>query len=289
VARLEASRPRGASLACRSLTFAYAGRPPALKEVSMRIAPGEYLALLGQNGAGKTTLAKHFIGLLRPGGGQVMVDDRDAADLSIGELAHTVGYAFQNPDHQIFAGTTEEEIAFGPRNLGLDEQDVAERVEEILEAFGLAALAETPPAMLGYGTRRKVALASVFAMRPRALILDEPTSGLDRRSVVELMSRLAAYVEQGHSVMVITHDVRLVADHIPRCAVLNAGELIALGDTHEVLTNPEIDKATGLGLPPVGELARRLGLDAHRLPLDVVQFRQAYAQVRRHHDRGPSQ
>ncbi len=114
----------GLSLETVDLTFSYPERPPALAGINLRIERGEYLALLGQNGAGKTTLAKHFNGLLRPSGGRVLVDGRDAAELSIGELAQSIGYVFQNPDHQIFAGTTREEIAFGPRNLGLLEAEV---------------------------------------------------------------------------------------------------------------------------------------------------------------------
>jgi energy-coupling factor transport system ATP-binding protein len=276
----DGGEPRGLALETVDLTFAYPDRPPALRSVRLRVAAGEVLALLGQNGAGKTTLAKHFIGLLRPTRGSVRVDGEDAVRLSIGELAHKVGFVFQNPDHQIFAGTTKEEIAFGPRNLGLSQVEIDERVTEGLETFGLSGQAEVPPAMLGYGTRRKVALASVFAMRPKALILDEPTSGLDRRSVIELMGQLSDYAEQGRTVVVITHDVRLVADHIQRCAVLHEGELLASGRTRDVLTQPDLMSTTGLELPPVGRLARSLGMDEAGLPLDVAAFRQAYATLR---------
>jgi len=277
----------GLSLELVDLTFAYPGRPPALSGVTLRIERGEYLALLGQNGAGKTTLAKHFNGLLRPSGGKVLVGGRDASGLSIGELAQQVGYVFQNPDHQIFAGTTREEIAFGPRNLGLMEAEVAERVDATLEAFGLVAQADLPPAMLGYGTRRKVALASVLAMRPQALILDEPTSGLDRRSVIELMALLAAYSGEGRTVIVITHDVRLVADHVPHCAVLTSGKLGARGGTQSVLSDANLLSATGLDLPPVGRLARRLGMGGADAPLDVVAFTRTY-EAKRSESRGKS-
>ncbi len=277
----------GLSLETVDLTFAYPGRPPALSGVTLRVERGEYLALLGQNGAGKTTLAKHFNGLLRPSSGNVLVGGRDASDLSIGELAQQVGYVFQNPDHQIFAGTTREEIAFGPRNLGLMEAEVAKRVDATLEAFGLVAQADTPPAMLGYGTRRKVALASVLAMRPQALILDEPTSGLDRRSVMELMGLLSAYSGEGHTVIVITHDVRLVADHVPHCAVLTSGRLAARGGTQSVLSDANLLSATGLDLPPVGRLAQRLGMGGADAPLDVAAFKRSY-EAKRSESRGKS-
>ena len=270
----------GVRLETIDLTFAYPDRPPALLGVSLVIEKGEYLALLGQNGAGKTTLAKHFNGLLRPSSGKVLVGGRNSCDFSIGELAHQVGYAFQNPDHQIFAGTTREEIAFGPRNQGLKQAEVTDRVDAALDAFGLEEQADLPPAMLGYGTRRKVALASVLAMRPQALILDEPTSGLDRRSVTELMEILAAFSSEGRTVIVITHDVRLVADHVPRCAVLASGKLAARGDTNSVLRDANLLAASGLDLPPVGRLARRLDIDGADLPLDVATFTGAYRTAR---------
>jgi len=280
VGTAELGTDSGLRLETVDLTFAYPDRLPALSGVNLRIESGEYLALMGQNGAGKTTLAKHFNGLLRPSSGKVLVGGRNTASFSIGELARRVGYAFQNPDHQIFAGTTRDEIAFGPRNLGLMEAEVTDRVDETLEAFGLVEQADLPPAMLGYGTRRKVALASVLAMRPQALILDEPTSGLDRRSVTELMALLAAYSGEGRTVIVITHDVRLVADYVPHCAVLTSGRLVARGATHAVLRDASLLAATGLDLPPVGRLARRLGMDGADVPLDVVAFKRAYQAVR---------
>ena len=267
----------GLILAVVDLSFAYAGRPPALSHVDLRIEPGEILALVGQNGAGKTTLAKHFNGLLRPSSGSVWVGGRDASELSIGELAQHVGFVFQNPDHQIFAGTIREEIAFGPRNLGLTEAQVSARVVEVIEAFELGPHASLPPATLGYGLRRKVALASVFAMHPQALVLDEPTTGLDRKSVTELMMRLERFARDGGTAVVITHDVRLVADHIPMCAVLQAGRLVAYGKTRDLLTQDDLMAATGLELPPVGQLGRRLGMKGGRLPLDVGGFRRAWA------------
>lgn len=276
----------GLSLEAVDLTFAYPGRPPALSEISLRIEPGGYLALVGQNGAGKTTLAKHFNGLLRPSSGQVLVGGRDASEQSIGALAQHVGYVFQNPDHQIFAGTISDEIAFGPRNLGLAEDDVAARVADALEGFDLLEHADLPPATLGYGLRRKVALASVFAMQPRVLILDEPTTGLDRKSADDLMERLDGAIGRGRTVVIITHDLRLVAEHVPLCAVLQEGRLLACGETRDVLAQADLMSATDLELPPVGRLALRLGMESARLPMDVAGFRQAWAgRIRR--DAGP--
>ncbi len=276
----EAESGTGLRLEAVDLTFAYPDRPPALSRVNLSVERGQYLALLGQNGAGKTTLAKHFNGLLRPSSGQVLVGGREAEGQGIGELAHQVGYVFQNPDHQIFAGTTREEIAFGPRNQGLTKAEIDERVDESLEAFGLVDQADMPPAMLGYGTRRKVALASVLAMRPEALILDEPTSGLDRRSVIELMVMLANYNHRGRTVIVITHDVRLVADYIPQCAVLQNGTLVAQGPARTVLSQADLIASTGLSLPPVGRLAQRVGMPDAELPLDVASFCMAYRSMR---------
>lgn len=273
-------RIEAVSLQAIDLTFAYPGRPAALRGVSLDLEPGAYLALLGQNGAGKTTLAKHFNGLLRASGGQVVVDGQDASGLSVGALARKVGYVFQNPDHQIFADTVAEEVGFGPRNLGLSDQDTAARVDEALEMFGLKDLARERPAMLGFGLRREVALASVLAMRTPVLILDEPTTGLDRPSAESLMRTAGELAANGRTVVVITHDVRLVADFVPECAVLHDGELLARGRTEIVLRDASVTTRAGLELPPVGQVARRLGLGGDHTPLSVGDFVESYAHMR---------
>jgi energy-coupling factor transporter ATP-binding protein EcfA2 len=277
VLEADAARAGGIRLEVRELTYAYPGHPPALQGVDLILEPGTYLALVGQNGAGKTTLAKHLNGLLRPTGGQVLVDGEDAGRLSVGRLAHKVGYVFQNPDHQIFADSVVDEIRFGPRNLGLSEEVVATRVERALEAFGLQTLAGERPATLGFGLRRKIGLASVLAMDTPALILDEPTTGLDWPATESLMSAVGDLAESGRTIVVITHDTRLVANFVPECAVLHAGKLVARGPTAAVLREASYSAQMGLDLPQIGQLARRLGWTGDDLALTVPQFVEVYA------------
>lgn len=242
----------------RNLSFKYPDGPRALKDISLKIERGGFLALLGQNGSGKTTLAKHFNGLLSATEGEVIVDGQPAHGRSVGELAKHVGYVFQNPDHQIFSPTTREEIAFGPENLGLDEAEVERRTEQALEYFGLQEYAHHQPAMLSFGIRRKVTIAAVYAMQTPILILDEPTTGLDWRSVEELMQRVIDLHRRGRTILLITHDMNLVAEYAPRCVLLRGGELVADGPTRELFGQAELLRSSDIQAPQITELGRRL-------------------------------
>jgi len=250
------------------LYHAYEEGVPALNGVDLEVADGALVALIGQNGSGKTTLAKHLNGLLRPTEGHVSVAGQDVATTPVARLARTVGYVFQNPDHQIFAATTREEIGFGLRNLGLAPGEVSARTAETLEIFGLTAYAEVPPAVLGFGLRRKVTVAAVFAMRPRILVLDEPTNGLDRRSTDELMARVTGLQREGHTVLLITHDMRLVADNAPWTVVLHEGRVLAQGPTRDVLARSGPMQTAHIAPPQITRLARRL--PSGGMPPDVL-------------------
>jgi len=245
-------------IAIENLSFAYPDGATALHGVTLAVARGEFLALVGPNGSGKTTLAKHLNGLLKPSGGRVRVDGRDTRQSRVAELAHTVGYVFQNPDHQIFAGTVEEEIAFGLRLRGLAPAGVAERVDAAVAQFRLAEHRDLPPAVLGSGERRLVALAAVMATQPQILILDEPTGGLDRRSRQELMAAVNAYHRSGHTVILIAHDMRLVAEHATRAAVLLEGRVLFDGPPAALFARRDVLRQARLAAPPVVRLAQRL-------------------------------
>jgi energy-coupling factor transport system ATP-binding protein len=249
--------------------YRYEGGVQALDGINLAIPGGEYVALIGANGSGKTTLAKHINGLLRPQSGRVRLAGADTRRKSPGELARQVGYVFQNPDHQIFAPTVHEEIAFGPDNLGLARAEVGRRVEDALDTFQLTPLAGFPPAALGAGQRRLVTLASVHAMRPTVLVLDEPSSGLDRA----LSARLLAWVSQLHrsgaSVVFITHDMPLAA-LAPRCVVMEGGRVIMDAPTAAAFARPDELARAGITAPPIVELGRRLGM--LETPLSVDDF-----------------
>lgn len=251
------------ALAARGLRYRYPsssgnGAPAALRGVDFELPCGGYVALIGQNGAGKTTLAKHFNGLLRATSGEVVVSGRVVADTPISTLAREVGFVFQNPDHQIFNPGVREEIAAGPRNLGASEHEVERRVDDTLSRFGLADHADRPPAALSFALRRAVAVAAVFAMDTPVLVLDEPSAGLDDRHVANLLARIDERLARGHSVVLITHDMRLVAEHVPRCLVMHEGRVIADGDTASVLSDRALIEQAHLEPPQVTRLARRM-------------------------------
>lgn len=268
-------------LRTRDLWYEYDTDIPALNGIDLSISDNAYLAVVGQNGSGKTTLVKHFNGLLRPTRGDVWVYGRSTKSATVGELAHQVGYVFQNPDHQIFCATTREEIGFGPRNLGLDPEAVRVRVDDALETFALTPYADTPPAVLGYGLRRKVSIAAVYAMRPQILILDEPSIGLDWHSAQELMARVDDLHAQGHTIILVTHDMRLVAEYTQRTLVMHEGNVLAYGPTKEVLCRAEQLERAQINPPQINRLSRRLsdlGFDGQALSVEA--FCEAYGEIR---------
>ncbi|MHB1317018.1 MAG: energy-coupling factor ABC transporter ATP-binding protein [Anaerolineae bacterium] len=267
------------------LSYRYDPEEPALEGIDLALADNAYLGIIGQNGSGKTTLIKHFNALLRPTAGRVVIYGVDTAGVSVGTLARTVGYVFQNPDHGIFCSTTRLEIAFGPRNLGLDPDEVHQRVEETLADFGLGAYASVPPAVLGYGLRRLVSIAAVYAMRPRLLILDEPTAGLDQRSTQDLMERIGAMHAAGHSIVLVSHDMQLVAEHCHELLVMDGGRVLMQGSPSDVFARADALARASLAPPPVAALAGRLA-DTGLPPglLTVQAFAEAYGRLVRSGD-----
>jgi cobalt transport protein ATP-binding subunit len=262
----------------KDLVFRYSpGGPEVLRGVNLQIAAGEFVALIGQNGAGKTTLAKHFNGLLKPSAGSVVVQGRDTRATPLADLARGVGYVYQNPDHQIFAQRVRAEVAFGPRNLGLSADDVSRRVDDALELVGLRAQADNFAFSLGRGERQKLAVASVLAMEPSVLVVDEPTTGLDQtgaRGILDLLSRWNA---DGRTIVVITHDMRLVAERVPRTVVVGGGRILADGPTRQVLPNTELLRTAFLRPPQVTRVAQRLA-DLGVTP-DTLTVDELYAQL----------
>ncbi len=267
-------------LEATDLWFAYDEGLSVLQGVSLEIKVGDFVALIGQNGSGKTTLAKHFNGLLRPARGRVLLNGEDSRERSVADLARTVGYVFQNLDHQIFSATTREEIAFGPRNIGLEESEVQRRTEQALEYFDLTIYADYQPAILGFGLRRKVSIAAVYAMRTEILILDEPTAGLDWKSAHEMMQRVSDLNRKGHTIILITHDMRLVAQYAPHCMVLRDGNMLANGDTRAIFEQADLLSETHIELPQICELARRLKpFNLKGSILTVAEFLEGYGKL----------
>ncbi len=267
-----------AAIQISDLVFRYApGGPEVLRGVNVRVDAGEFIALIGQNGAGKTTLAKHFNGLLKPSSGTVRVLGRDTRSAPVADLARTVGYVYQNPDHQIFAQRVRAEAAFGPRNLGLAQAEVDRRVDEALALVGLEDLAEEFAFSLGRGQRQKLAVASVLAMEPPILVVDEPTTGLDQagsRGILDLLSRWNA---NGRTIITITHDMTLVAERVPRTIVVNDGRILADGPTRQVLSDTALLRAAYLRPPQATRIAQRLA--DLGVASDTLTVSELYAQI----------
>jgi energy-coupling factor transport system ATP-binding protein len=241
------------------LTFAYPGGAAALERIGLEIHAGEFLAIVGQNGSGKTTLAKHIVGLLQPAAGRVMLDGRDRATLHAAETAREVGYVFQNPDHQISAASVWDEVAFGPRNFGLDAQEVERRCVEVLDAVGLLDARDSDPFLLSKGERQRVAVASVLALRPRLLILDEPTTGLDHREQRRMMALVQELNRNGIAIVMITHTPWLVAEYAKRVVLMRKGHKLFDGAVEDFFVQDEILAHSSFRAPPVTRLARKLG------------------------------
>jgi energy-coupling factor transport system ATP-binding protein len=240
------------------LWFWYHESAPVLRGVDFSVPCGQFVALVGANGSGKTTLVKHSNGLLRPKRGQVQVGGQDTAHRSVGEMARQVGFLFQHPEQQIFSSAVRQEVAFGPRNLGLSTDQVEAQVESALKRFDLVAVADHPPAILSYGLRRRVTLASLAAMDPPLLVLDEPTVGLDVPGLRETFEWLAELHTQGRTIILVTHDMALAAEYADRVVVLQEGQIIADGPPVQVFQQADLLARASLNPPPVMALAQAL-------------------------------
>lgn len=246
----------------RGLGHMYSTGVRALADVDVQIRGGEFVAVLGRNGAGKTTFARHLNGLLRPTAGSLRIAGADTADLSVGRLAMHVGYVFQNPDHQIFANSVREEVGYGLKNQGWEPDRIAERVDAVLERVGMSQFADRHPFTLGKGQRQRLAVASVLALEPQVLVIDEPTTGQDHtgaRSMLELITDLNS---SGHTVVMITHDMTLVAEHARRALLFAGGRMIADTTPRELFGSADLLERGNLVAPQVTTLARDLGARA---------------------------
>lgn len=252
---------------------------PAFSDISMEIPGGTFLALLGRNGSGKTTLAKHLNGLLTPTSGSVTVDGLDTSKHPIGVLAQHVGMVFQNPDDQIFCSSVRDEIAFGPKSIGYDDDQVRQLTDDAIRQFGLRNLSDAPPATLGYGDRKKVAIASVLAMNSGIIVLDEPTAGLDRATADQLLDMLSELNAQGVTVIVISHDMRTVARYCSHAAVLGDGRLLGFGTARDILTDTALLSKAGCAVALAVQASLALGVEPHEAAMTPGEFAMRFVPV----------
>lgn len=259
-----------------NLTFQYDGQDfPALKGIDLTVNEGEFVAVLGHNGSGKSTLAKHLNGILLPSGGKVYVDGIDTADDEmLSTLRKTVGMVFQNPDNQIVASVVEEDVAFGPENLGTPPDEIRKRVDFALETVGMYHKRDTAPHNLSGGQKQRIAIAGIIAMRPKYIVFDEPTAMLDpsgRREVLSAIKTLNR--DHGITCLLITHymDEAAQAD---RVVVIDHGKVLVDDSPRMAFANVTLLKGLGLDVPQVTDLLYRLrreGMDIKFNQLDVEE------------------
>lgn len=255
-------------ISIHELKFAYEGGVQALGGVNLDVAKGDYIAIVGGNGSGKTTLAKCVIGLLKPASGTIEILGKPTSGMSMAALARVVGYAFQNPDHQLFCPTVLEEVRFGPVSLGFSESEIERHVAHAIETMALFGVKDKPPSSLTLSQRRRVSIASVIAMNPEAFIFDEPTTGLDMKESEELMACIGSLISEGRTVILITHDMKLVARYARRVVVMAEGKVVLDSNPAGVFADLEVLLMSKLVPPPIVRLAYRL--KPYGIPRDVL-------------------
>ena len=261
----------------KDLWYTYPNGVVAIKGIDLKIMQGETVGVIGQNGSGKTTLVKHFNGLLKPTKGQVIVQGIDTKDASTPELSKTVGYVFQNPSHQLFSRTIDEELAFGPTNLKLPPEDVEARVEEAIEFFGLQNNRSQHPLSLSFPLKKKVSIASIYAMKPNIFILDEPTTAQDSIGIRMIGEMVEKVKKEKATIVVVSHDMRFVAEHVERAIMLWDGEVINDGATKEIFSNFEALKKTHVHPPQITQLSQRLSPVRPDLPETALTIEELVA------------
>jgi len=242
-----------------NLEFAYPDGTLALKGVNLTIRQREFLAFIGQNGSGKTTLAKNIAGLLKPSSGRVLVEGQDTRQLPTTQLAIKIGYIFQNPDHQLFNDTVYKEIGYGPSNLQLSAEQIAARVAEAMKIVGLdSSYSDEHPFFLPKGLRQRVSIGSILALRPSVIIVDEPTTGQDFKQSREIMEFLKGLNALGHTIIIITHDMPIVARYAHRTICTMDGRILLDGPTRGVFREVEKLASTFVRPPETTMLAYKL-------------------------------
>lgn len=245
----------------------------AINHVSMEVKKGEFLVILGHNGSGKSTMAKHMNSLLLPSGGKMYVDGLDTSEVeNIWEVRRRAGMVFQNPDNQLVATIVEEDVAFGPENLGVDPSEIRERVDDSLKAVGMYEYRKHAPHLLSGGQKQRIAIAGILAMRPKCIVLDEPTAMLDPSGRKEVMKTIKEVNKKfGITIILITHymDEAAQADRI---IVMDQGEKVMEGVPREIFSKVEQIKSIGLDVPQVTELAYELQQEGINISTEILNI-----------------
>lgn len=243
------------------LTYCYSDGTKALENINIDFYNGEFIAFIGQNGCGKTTFSKCLNGILKPTEGKILVNGLDTSLPKINrELVKNIGYVFQNPDHQLFNNNVYDEIAYAPRNLRLNENEVRERVLTASKIAGVdEGLFKEHPFFLVKGLRQRIAIASILSLKPKVIIVDEPTTGQDYKQSIEVMEFLRMLNEEwGHTIIIVTHEMDIVAQYAKRVVVMNDGRVLTDGTVKEVFSTPELLEKANVKPPQITRLAQSL-------------------------------
>lgn len=269
-------------LEVQCLSFTYPDGTQALRDVNMKVKPGEITAILGGNGAGKSTLFHTLNGILKPSKGQVFFQGKpiDYSRKGLMELRKSIGIVFQDPDNQLFSASVYQDVSFGVINLKLPKEEVIRRVNEAINITGIASLKDKPIHSLSFGQKKRVAIAGVLAMEPKVLILDEPTAGLDPKGVSEIMAFLKEMQQElGISIIIATHDIDMVPIFCDKVFVMNEGKIVVHGTVEEIFSDVDIITRANLRLPSIGHLMKTLkeedGFHIEGLPLTISKARRA--------------
>lgn len=269
----EGGSPAGETLLeLRNITFRYRKQEEemAIKPLNLRIGKGEFAAVIGRNGAGKSTLCKLITGLLKPHGGELLIHGKPASEYRADQRVRHIGFVFQNPDYQFVRRTVYDEVAYGLSIQKLPVSEIEERVKKVTKLLHIDKYLQEHPHFLSRGERRRVAIASILVMQPEVIILDEPTTGLDSTRCREMMDYITELWRQGHTIIMLTHDMRVVADYIPRTIVLSQGQIVWDAPTREVFSKGKELERYHITVPPVVELSRIWGWTPTALTSDEI-------------------
>ena len=244
----------------KNITYLYPDGTKALDNINFSVEKGQMVSLLGKNGAGKSTLFLHFNGIYEPESGEIIVcgEKLKYDKKSLRKVRQIVGIVFQNPDDQLFAPTVEEDVAFGPLNMGLSQEETRKRVTNALVRVGMEGFEKKPPHHLSGGQKKRVAIAGILAMGPEIMVLDEPTSGLDPKGASKILKLLYDLNSEGMTIIISTHDVDLVPLYSNRVNIIMDGKIIKTGTPHEVFDDVDLIRKADLRLPRLAHLAEVL-------------------------------
>lgn len=247
-------------LETKDLTYSYPDGTEAIKGVNFKLNEGDMVSLLGHNGAGKSTLFLHFNGIIEPTTGTVEIEGETLKydKKSLLAARQKIGIVFQNPDDQLFAPTVFEDVAFGPMNMGLSEEEVKQRSLDALEKVGMSDVADKAPHHLSGGQKKRVAIAGILSMKPKVMVLDEPTSGLDPNGASSIMQLLYDLNKEGMTIIISTHDVDLVPLYSDNIEVIVGGKIIKSGNCREIFSDKHVIDEADLRLPWIGQLFEKL-------------------------------